>query len=92
MLVTKKDSSIRFCVDYRKLNQVTIPDVYPLPRIDDTLDALGGNTFFTTLDLKSGYHQVRMKPEDQEKTAFVTHQGLHVRHSVFETCLQFFNA
>ena len=77
VLVTKKDGTIRFCVDYRRLNQHTTSDVYPLPRIDDTLDALGGNMFFTSLDLKSGYHQVKMKASDGPKTAFITHQGLY---------------
>ncbi|GBO32286.1 Retrovirus-related Pol polyprotein from transposon 297 [Araneus ventricosus] len=74
VLVKKKDGSTRFCVDYRKLNEITIKDSYPLPRIDDTLDALNGR--FSTLDLKSGYWQVEIQPEDKEKTAFTTGQGL----------------
>lgn len=76
VLVRKKDGTIRFCVDYRKLNIVTKKDSYPLPRIDDILDQLSGNTWFSTLDLKSGYWQVKINPRDKEKTAFSVGKGL----------------
>ncbi|KZS05237.1 Uncharacterized protein APZ42_031640 [Daphnia magna] len=76
VLVKKKNGEIRFCVDYRRLNSVTVKDVYPLPRIEDVLDRLGGAQFFTSLDLESGFWQVPMAKEHQEKTAFVTPDGL----------------
>ncbi|GFT65334.1 hypothetical protein TNCV_1559771 [Trichonephila clavipes] len=75
-LIRKKNVSTRFCVDYRRLNDVTKKEIYPLPRIDDTLDTLASNTWFSILDLKSGYWQVELHPDDKEKTAFTTGQRL----------------
>ena len=77
VLVRKKDGTLRFCVDYRALNAVTKPDVFPIPRIDDLLDQLGQCTIFSTLDLAAGYWQIKVHPDSQEKTAFTTHQGLY---------------
>ena len=73
----KKDGTLRMCVDYRALNKLTIKNRYPLPRIDDLLDRLHGATVFSSLDLQAGYHQILITPEDSEKTAFLTHQGLY---------------
>ena len=76
VIVDKKDGSKRFCVDFRKLNQITKKNSYPLPLIDDILALLGKAKFFTSLDLKSGYWQVAMDEKDKEKTAFTCHKGL----------------
>ena len=76
VFVTEKDGTTCFCVDYKKLNDVTRKDAYPLPWIDDTLNALHGSQYFSTLDLYSRYWQVEIDQQDINKTAFVTRQGL----------------
>jgi hypothetical protein len=77
VLVKKKDGTIRFCVDYREINEVTKKDAYPLPRIDDYLDSFHGMDTFCVLDLASGYWQVKMAQMDRCKTAFTSHRGLY---------------
>ena len=77
VLIRKKDGTTRFCVDYRKLNSATVKDSYPLPRIDDSIDALSGSCWFSTLDLASGYWQVGVEERDRPKTAFSTGSGLY---------------
>ncbi|UYV77620.1 hypothetical protein LAZ67_15001754 [Cordylochernes scorpioides] len=77
ILVKKRDGKYRFCVDYRKLNDVTVKDVYPIPRIDEVLDTLQGSKYFSAIDLKSGYWQVEVEEKDKEKTAFTRAHGLY---------------
>ena len=77
VLVEKKDGTLHFCVDYRRLNAATKIEVFPLPRIDDSLDMLSKSKYFSTLDLDSGFWQVPIEPSSQEKTAFITHSGLY---------------
>ena len=76
VLVEKKDSTLRMCVDYRRLNTVSEMDAYPMPRIDDLIERVGEAKFITTLDLSRGYWQVPVRKEDQPKTAFTTPYGL----------------
>ena len=75
-MVISSGACNRFCVDYRKLNDVTIKDSYPLPRIDNSIETLSGAKWFSTLDLKSGYWQVQLDATDKDKTAFSTGRGL----------------
>ena len=71
----KKDGSLRLCIDYRELNKLTIRNQYPLPRIDDLFDQLQGVRVFSKIDLRSGYHQLKIRSEDVPKTAFKTRYG-----------------
>ena len=75
LFVKKKDGSMRLCIDYREFNKVTIRNQYPLPRIDDLFDQLQGDKVFSKINLRSGYHQLRIHDEDVPKTAFITRYG-----------------
>ena len=75
LFMKKKDGTLRLCIDYRKLNQVTVKNKYPLPRIDDLFDQLQGAEVFSKIDLRSGYHQLKIAEQDIPKTAFRTRYG-----------------
>ena len=77
VIVPKRDNTIRVCIDYRQLNKTLVKDSYPLPRIDDIFATLGKTKFFTSIDLKSGYHNIAVAPQDREKTAFCTRTALY---------------
>ena len=77
VMVKKKDGTVRMCVDYRRLNDVTRKDSFPLPRLDESLDAFAGARYFTCLDIQMAYHQVPVREQDKAKTAFVTRSGLY---------------
>jgi hypothetical protein len=77
LFVEKKDGTRRMCIDYRALNEVTIKNKYPLPRIEDLFDQLRGASVFSKIDLRSGYHQLRIQPSDIPKTTFITKYGLY---------------
>jgi hypothetical protein len=75
LFVKKKDGSLRMCIDYRELNKLTVKNRYPLPRIDDLFDQLQGASWFSEINLRSGYHQLKVRNEDIPKTAFCTRYG-----------------
>jgi hypothetical protein len=77
LFVEKKNGTERMCIDYRSLNEVTIKNKYPLPRIEDLFDQLRGASVFSKIDLRSGYHQLRIRPSDIPKTTFITKYGLY---------------
>jgi hypothetical protein len=79
ILVKKKSGELRFCIDYRKLNAVTVPKYYPLPTFTEVSDLVSQDcpTIFSSLDLRSGYHQMWVAPDSQPKTGFVTHSGVY---------------
>ncbi|GJY49359.1 putative reverse transcriptase domain-containing protein [Tanacetum coccineum] len=84
LFVKKKDGSFRMCIDYRELNKLTVKNRYPLPRIDDLFDQLQGSSIYSKIDLRSGYHQLRVREQDVPKTAFRTRLG----HNEFRFCIR----
>jgi hypothetical protein len=77
LFVEKKDGTKRMCIDYRALNEVIVKNKYPLPRIEDLFDQLRGASVFSKIDLRSGYHQLKIRPADIPKTTFITKYGLY---------------
>jgi len=77
VIVQNKNGKTRFCVDYRRLNNITKKHAYPLPQTEECLDCLGDSKVFTSLDCTAGYWQVPLRPADREKTAFTTHAGIY---------------
>jgi hypothetical protein len=77
LLVKKKDDTWRFCVEYRKLNDLTMKNRFPMPLVEEILEELAGTKYFSSLDLTAGYHHIRMGRDDEYKTAFKTHHGLY---------------
>jgi len=77
VLVRKKDNSLRFCIDYRQLNSVTVQDSYSIPLIDNCLNAFQGSSWFSTLDLRAGYYNIPIAESDRDKTAFITCGSCH---------------
>ena len=87
LLVPKKEGTLRFCVDFRRLNALTIPDTYPVPRMEDCIDSLGEARLFTTLDALWGYWQVPIVERDTDNTTFTSHMGtLHYKRMPFRLC------
>jgi hypothetical protein len=93
VLFVEKDGTKRMCIDYRSLNEVTVKNMYPLPRIEDLFDQLRGASVFSKIDMRSGYHLLRIRPSDIPKTTFITKYGLHVHCHViwFDECANLFH-